>query len=479
MRTQAPFHPSRRSCQRLAIAVGAIALLASCAPAAPEAPPPVPTSEAAPPTSARPGAASPSPTFSVEPLAAVDCPGPESAPTALEASLLVEAGPFSGESFDANDVVRQIDAEHVPDVEGWGEQIRVLIQGDYAQVVCDIMTFSGAIGAGRDTPEDVDDPSAMGEEAVGRNHFALVLDASGSMAAASGGTTRMAAAKESLASFVAELPADATVSVRVYGHEGDNSDAGREQSCASSEVVFNGPADGTALAAGIAAVEPVGWTPLAQAITDAAADIPEGTTDAIVYVVTDGIETCDGDPVRAAEALAVTGVQPIVNVIGFETGDADTEALRAIALAGGGEFTRVGSGADLDRHWRAEHRRMLGAWTSWRNAEIGRIRAEARDHISRAGDLNTALRDMLRVDRANADELLAVMRAEEVLPDVDLDQLTWWFHDWHQEIDNYAFDTNRAHQSAIMHAESEAFTEAYDTASGKWTDHYDTSRRDG
>jgi hypothetical protein len=65
-------------------------------------------------------------------------------------------------------------------------------------------------------------------------------------------------------------------------------------------------------------------------------------------LVTDGIESCGGDPVQAARDLRDQGI--IVHVIGFGLGNAadeDTASLQSIAHASGGHYVTAGSAEEL------------------------------------------------------------------------------------------------------------------------------------
>ncbi len=67
----------------------------------------------------------------------------------------------------------------------------------------------------------------------------LVLDSSGSMSGElEGGQTRIDAAKQVLNEVIGELPEREGVNVgfRVYGHEGNNTEAGKAESCRSTEL---------------------------------------------------------------------------------------------------------------------------------------------------------------------------------------------------------------------------------------------------
>jgi hypothetical protein len=172
----------------------------------------------------------------------------------------------------------------------------------------------------------------------------LILDSSGSMAEEIGdGETKIEAARRAMREVIAEIPArdGYNVGLRVYGQEGSNREEDRAESCRSTELVV--PIDGVdeeALLEGVAAVEPTGWTPLALALEAAAEDFApggEGVTNAVV-LVTDGEETCGGDPCVAAAALNAAEIGVTTHVVGFGLSEGQREAVRCIAEEGGGEL---------------------------------------------------------------------------------------------------------------------------------------------
>ncbi|MEZ5741457.1 MAG: hypothetical protein R3E68_19880 [Burkholderiaceae bacterium] len=70
-------------------------------------------------------------------------------------------------------------------------------------------------------------------------------------------------------------------------------------------------------------------------------DLPaprQGELAPVVYVLSDGQETCDGDPVRAAGALHGAGVGTAVNTIGLDVDEKPAAQLAAIAQAGAGSY---------------------------------------------------------------------------------------------------------------------------------------------
>lgn len=71
-------------------------------------------------------------------------------------------------------------------------------------------------------------------------------------------------------------------------------------------------------------------------------------TENIVYVVSDGVETCDGNPVEEAGKLADSDLNAKVHIIGFDVDDEGQEQLKAAAEAGNGKYFTVNSKVELE-----------------------------------------------------------------------------------------------------------------------------------
>jgi len=66
-------------------------------------------------------------------------------------------------------------------------------------------------------------------------------------------------------------------------------------------------------------------------------------TESIDYIISDGEETCGGDPVKAASQLYESGIATAVNIIGFDVGNQAQQQFIEVVEAGGDEFTNVHS----------------------------------------------------------------------------------------------------------------------------------------
>ncbi len=170
----------------------------------------------------------------------------------------------------------------------------------------------------------------------------IILDSSGSMAGEINGQPKITSAKAALVEFIKEVPEAAQVAFRVYGHTGSNEEIDRAESCEGTELLYPFQnLDVDAFETAIDAFEPTGWTPIARSLE--AAQIDFNNIDRVgganfIYLVSDGIETCDGDPVTAARTLHESDIQAVINVIGFDVDTETAAQLQAVAEAGGGDY---------------------------------------------------------------------------------------------------------------------------------------------
>lgn len=284
--------------------------------------------------------------------------------TELEQEMLRHPGVFSGDNYDKAKVQEALD--QLPDdltKEQYMEEVKYLLTEDYHQDLETLLTFDSTIEVDIDRPEETVDAPTLKTA-----HYAILVDASGSMAAKVGGKTRMEAAKEAVMEFAEQVPENATISLRVYGHEGSNKEREKGLSCDSTEVLYNSSFEAAGFKNALSQVKPVGWTPIALGLQMVKGDIPEGTDDVVVYVVSDGIETCNGDPVKEAETLVSSDIQTVVNIIGFDVDNEGQKLLKEVASAGNGEFTYVNSEQDLKKYMRAQYQEIQKKWYEWKEA---------------------------------------------------------------------------------------------------------------
>ena len=176
-----------------------------------------------------------------------------------------------------------------------------------------------------------------------------MLDSSGSMKEpASGGGTKIEAAKAALGDVVEQLPDSAQVGLRVFGAKVfSRKDAG---ACADTQnVVPVGPLDRARLTSAVEGYKPYGETPIGTALKGAAKDLGparDGERRTIV-LLSDGEPTCAPDPCVVARQLRDQGIDLRINVVGLDVSGKARRALQCVARAGGGRYFDAASAEEL------------------------------------------------------------------------------------------------------------------------------------
>jgi hypothetical protein len=174
----------------------------------------------------------------------------------------------------------------------------------------------------------------------GASELLIVLDHSSSMAETVQGEVKITVAKEVILDLLNDLGTDAKVGLREFA------------GCGSSHLLVPVQAlDVAAFGSQVSALMPHGATPIAYTLEQVSGDFSSATGTKLILLVTDGMETCKGDPVKSAEALLAAGYDLRINVVGFDIGR-DSKArdqLMQIAQATGGAFLEASNREELRR----------------------------------------------------------------------------------------------------------------------------------
>lgn len=171
----------------------------------------------------------------------------------------------------------------------------------------------------------------------------LVFDASGSMWGQIDGVAKITIAREVVQGLLDDLPAERRLGLVAYGHN-------RKGDCGDIQTLVPVGTDRDAIGRAIARINPVGMTPLAAAVEQAAEALKFTENEATVILVSDGQETCHLDPCQAAANLAAMGIGLTVHTVGFGLGAEEAGAkgeLSCIAEATGGRFFVADDASEL------------------------------------------------------------------------------------------------------------------------------------
>lgn len=175
----------------------------------------------------------------------------------------------------------------------------------------------------------------------------FILDASGSMLELMGNKSRLQTAKDVLSEMVKGLPPKVAAGLRVYGHR--YAEKQQEQSCQDVELLQGlDSKDRDGFLAKLGGIQAKGWTPLAKSIQTAAADMPAGENISNnVILISDGEETCGGDPVSVARKAKKSPANVTVHAISFAGNDTAKEQLQQIAQESGGIYREAEDAVSL------------------------------------------------------------------------------------------------------------------------------------
>jgi hypothetical protein len=176
--------------------------------------------------------------------------------------------------------------------------------------------------------------------------FAIILDCSGSMIDKTReGPSKMEVAKKVVAELIGKVPNGRRLTFLVYGHD-------LEQGCKAikvvrplSEIDDAGKAEVRNF---IKTLQPVGHTPIAGALQIAGQELAKNKAACGLILITDGMETCHGDPNAEAARLAKDlNLAFGLHVVGFDVDPKELEAVKEIARAGKGKYYDARSAAGL------------------------------------------------------------------------------------------------------------------------------------
>ena len=184
---------------------------------------------------------------------------------------------------------------------------------------------------------------ATGSPASEITDLALIIDYSGSMnAKMKDGATKVASAKKCVTDLIDKLPNDLNVALIVYG-------TSKKRACDDIDIVQPlGVIDKPALKSKVTSFNATGMTPIASSLTKAGDELKKAKGGSAIVLVTDGAETCHGDPAGVAAKLAAEfGVKFGINVIGFGIEPQEKAQLADIAGKGHGKLLTVENANEL------------------------------------------------------------------------------------------------------------------------------------
>lgn len=166
----------------------------------------------------------------------------------------------------------------------------------------------------------------------------IVVDASGSMGIGGwfGGSSRMDRAKSSIDHVVRGLPDPVTIGLIEFTNCNN----------VRRDKFYTSP-QRPALLSEVNKLTPQQGTPLAGSIKRAG-DIASQDAESVIVLVTDGDDSCGGDPCAEARAIKARKPKVKINIVDLSDGS-QSSILRCVANATGGQVLKPNSAMDMDK----------------------------------------------------------------------------------------------------------------------------------
>ncbi len=170
----------------------------------------------------------------------------------------------------------------------------------------------------------------------------FILDASGSMwGRLADGKPKIAVARDVMGKLTSELPSSVSAGLIAYGHR-------KKGDCSDIEVVQSLSANGgVSIGQRLEQLVPKGKTPISDALTLAAQTLTGLEDDRTIVLVSDGLETCSGDPCAVAEALHKSDANLKIHVVGYGVDKTAQKQLQCVAMKGGGAYFKANDTSGL------------------------------------------------------------------------------------------------------------------------------------
>ena len=230
------------------------------------------------------------------------------------------------------------------------ESLEILTDGDKDGISDALEKY-----AGLDPKKDECDPAGC-SGFYGDEYLVMILDQSGSMGEKLGDDTRMEVAKRVSLKLIEKFPNTAAgLGFYSYGTKlPEGEEQGGEDNGCKSFTEFQSPfqkLNRKGLKEHINNMKPELGTPLAYSLLKFRESILDKKGKFNLILITDGGESCNGDPVEEAKKLVMLNSKTLaikLSVIGFGVDDKTAEELKKIAIASEGTYQTVASEEGLE-----------------------------------------------------------------------------------------------------------------------------------
>ncbi len=169
----------------------------------------------------------------------------------------------------------------------------------------------------------------------------IIFDASNSMNGRINGVPKIDLAKRAIAHLTTTLnKSQLDVGLRVFGHTKSINIKDMPKASKDSHLVIPIKANSASnILRFCNKIEAHGRTPIAYSLTEAGKDLAKiKSKKPIILLISDGVESCNGNPAEAIKKVIASGIKVETHIIGFNLKTDEKKALQELARAAGGSY---------------------------------------------------------------------------------------------------------------------------------------------
>ena len=167
------------------------------------------------------------------------------------------------------------------------------------------------------------------------------------MAKQNNGEKQIDSARKALKAALSELPDDVRTGLRTYAHKVPQSD--KANSCKDTELLVSIDSNNhDKIISSADKLETKGFTPIAYSLEQSKNDFDlTKESEKTIILLSDGEETCDGNPTETMKKLLAEGFKVKVHTIGFMVDQKTAQQLKSISDVTGGTYYDAKSSSQL------------------------------------------------------------------------------------------------------------------------------------
>ncbi|CKG99054.1 Uncharacterised protein [Streptococcus pneumoniae] len=131
--------------------------------------------------------------------------------------------------------------------------------------------------------------------------------------------------------------------------------------------------------------------------------------------MSDGEETCGGDPVNAAKNLNQSSTHAVVNIIGFDVKNSEQQQLKNTAEAGKGNYATVSSADELHQTLNKEYEKLYKEWGNWKIDQYFSLNTQWADLYMDIKKAHMEINDVINKEHYNLKNNISYLSEKEII----------------------------------------------------------------